>query len=113
MNIADSLNPAELDMIYKAFGIELSEAYTPSLTEEIEWLCGLVTAEHIWDAMWRFGIVIDNDTPLMAESLAGYWNPTGSLRTRADYYVPSDHLEEVSVFNPPVSGASWDARPIA
>lgn len=126
--IADSLSPAELDMIHKAFGLDiLDQGYTPSLMEEVEWLCGLTSGEHLWDAMWRFGIIIDGDTNLVTESLNGFWNPDGSLRTRARYYVPDDYDTEiptiqlnrsriedpmVSLDSPPIDGAAWDARSI-
>jgi len=115
--LADSLSPAELDMIYKAFGLDMADiGYTPSLMEEIEWLVGFTTSEHLWDAMWRFGIVIDNDTPLQAESLTGYWNPEGSLRVRAAYYVPDDYDTEIPLVSldlPPISGAAWDSKGVA
>ena len=116
--IADSLSPAELDMVYKAFGLDLlddSPAYytEADLLKEVEWEVGLVTGSHLWDAMWRFGIVIDNDTALVTESLAGYWNPEGSLRCRADYYVPNDYDTEVSLIDldhPPMEDVAWDSK---
>jgi hypothetical protein len=114
-SIADSLSPAELDMVTKAFGFGVLEesSWTPSLMEEIEWLVGLTTGQHLWDAMWRFGIVIDNDTMESAESLTGYWNPEGSIHNRAGYYVPCDYDTEipmVSLDTPPINGAAWDSK---
>ena len=116
----DMLDPTQLAELYKAFkaealdfanaGFGRSEA---NLLEEIEWLVGFTTGEHLWDAMWRFGIVVDNDTALVTESLAGYWNPEGSLRVRADYYVPNDYDTEVSLIDldhPPMEDVAWDSK---
>lgn len=115
--IADSLSPAELDMIYKAFGLEAADiGRTPSLMEEIERLVGLTTSTHLWKAMWLFGIIVDDDTMESAESLKGYWNPTGSINNRAGYYVPDDYDTEiplVSLDSPPISGAAWDSKGVA
>jgi len=108
--IADSLNPKELAAIAQSFGLDMDESdYVssdePFITDEyLERHHGMVTSDHLWTTAWRFGIVIDNDTPLIAESLKGYWNPTGSLTSRAGYYVPDDYDTEiplVSLDNPP------------
>lgn len=105
--IADSLSPEELMAFAQSFGLETEQSdYLPEFMTP-EWLeqkLGFCTSDYLWDAMWRFGIVVDNDTKLCAESLAGYWNPEGSLRSRAGYYVPCDYdttIQTVSLDNPP------------
>jgi hypothetical protein len=72
--IQDSLSPVELAEIAQSFGLELEASdYQQGAFIEDEWLermMGMVTSSHLWDAMWRFGIVLDDD---LAD---GYWMPT-------------------------------------
>ncbi len=77
--IADSLSPAELDMVHKAFGFDLGidpEGYVEEfLSEErAEQTVGLRTGEWLWHTAWLFGIVVDDGL---------------------NYYVPDDFDTEV------------------
>jgi hypothetical protein len=72
--IQDSLSPEQLAEVAQSFGLDLEASdYIEGAFIEDEWLesrMGFVTGEHLWDAMWRFGIVLDED---LAD---GYWMPT-------------------------------------
>ena len=118
MMMQDMLDPTQLAELYKAFKAEALDfvATGDDLLKEIEWLVGFTTGEHLWDAMWRFGIVLDDDTAQSSESLTGYWNPTGSIHNRAGYYVPCDYdieIPTVSLDSPPTVDASWDSKGVA
>ena len=87
---------------FQAFGLDY-------LGPERDW--PLSEAERIWEMLWLYGIIIDDD--LKTERLAGYWNPEGSLISRADYYVPDDEDTEypiISLDQPPMEAVAWDAK---
>lgn len=114
--IADLLQPAELAELEQAFRLETAH-FTSGASDwnDDDWIeshMGLVTASHLWDAMWRFGIVLDDDCAKV-RNLGDYWRPDGSLET--GYYVPCDYDTKVSVISidhPPTEDAAWDARPL-
>jgi hypothetical protein len=72
--IADSLAPEVLEQLGATFLEGIDEYMGPAkgwdCSEYIEQTIGLVTGEHIWDALWRFGVVVDDDL---------------------SWYMPSDH----------------------
>ncbi len=103
--IADSLSPRELADLAQSFGLETTiDDYIPQEFISDEWLesrMGMVTSDHLWDAMWRFGIVLDDDCAKV-HTLGSLWRPDGKLET--GYYVPTDYDVEiplVSLDNPP------------
>lgn len=104
--IADSLSPAELADLAQSFGLDMSaEDYMDSssfITDEwLERYHGMVTSDHMWDAMWRFGIVLDNDR---MERLTGYWVDPDTGSRHCGYYVPDDYdttIPTVSLDSPP------------
>lgn len=77
--IADTLSPRELADLAQSFGLDTVasdyEDHVFMSDEYLEHHHGVVTSEHIWDAMWRFGIVVDDDL---------------------SYYVPDDYDTMVS-----------------
>ena len=91
--IADSLAPEVLAELGSAFILDLMEIEsTTDISEADDWIeqaMGFVTGGHLWDAMWRFGIVLDDD---VAVGLGQYWQPDGVWEQ--GYYVPSDVLSE-------------------
>lgn len=91
-SIADSLAPEVLEQLGQAFRLELEDLEAVAsgyrnLEDHIEDMMGFVTSSHLWDAMWRFGIVLDDDAAKVY-NLGNYWRPDGSLEQ--GYYVPSD-----------------------
>jgi hypothetical protein len=114
--IADALSPATLDEIEQAFRLEVQRHISEAdmdFEDEIESLMGFVTSSHLWDAMWRFGIILDDDAAKVS-SLGNYWrDEDGRLDTR--YYVPDDfdtQIPLVSVDCPPTVDVAWDAKPL-
>ena len=100
----DSLSPEELAALAQSFGLEDVEAIDyceGSFIEDeyLERLMGYCTSQYLWDAMWRFGIVLDEDYARV-QSLGNYWRPDGVFH-RNTYYVPDDYLSEISIDNPP------------
>lgn len=90
--IADSLSPSEIASLEQAFRLEIAEHQAQDLRpefgmhREIETLMGFVTGEYLWYSAWLYGIVVDDDL---------------------SYYVPSDHLVEVTYIDldsPPLEG---------
>lgn len=78
--IADTLSPRELADLAQSFGLDMTEDDyrddTVFMTDEwLERNHGVVTGEHLWDAAWRFGIIVDDDL---------------------SYYVPDDYDTVVS-----------------
>ncbi len=66
-SIADSLAPEVLEQLGTAFRQSLDEveAIVTSGYNDIEdtveqWL-GFTTGEYLWDTLWRFGIIVDDD----------------------------------------------------
>lgn len=59
---------------------------------------GLVTGEHQWDVLWRFGLVLDDDTAAQ-RSCGDLWRPNG--RIESSWYVPDDEDTPISIDNPP------------
>ena len=51
----------------------------------IDQTVGLVTGRHIWDALWRFGLIEDE----AVTRLGCLWQPDGHIEN--DYYIPDDH----------------------
>ena len=68
---------------------------------------GLVTGQHVWDALWRFGIILDDDAAKVV-NLGSFWRPEGTLDTR--YYVPDDDDTPISIDHPPSVDVAWDAK---
>ena len=103
-SVADSLAPEELRALEQAFRLEIEEQQCANNPDTyIESLLGFVSSAYLWDRMWRFGIVVDNDIPRL-ESLQGFWVDQDSGSRRADYYVPSDYditIPLVSIDCPP------------
>ena len=90
--IADSLSPMELANIAQSFGLDaepLDYVDGEFLTDEyLERELGYCTSAYLWDAAWRFGIVVDNDCPM--QGLFGFYkNPDDPWD--GSYYVPCDH----------------------
>lgn len=82
-SIADSLAPEVLEQLGREFRLSLNDVIAEAhsfgmfdIDDHIEDMMGMVTGEHLWHAMWLFGIVVDDDM---------------------SYYVPSDHLVEVEL----------------
>lgn len=62
--VQDSLSPEILAQLAQSFGLsfEASDYVTDEFVEEwIESRMGFVTGEHLWDALWRFGVIVDDD----------------------------------------------------
>ena len=64
--IQDSLSPENLAAIAQSFGLSLDASdYSPKgeflQDNEVHDMMGMVTGAHIWDALWRFGVVVDDD----------------------------------------------------
>lgn len=81
--VQDSLSPEALAEIAQSFGLDLQPSDYVTEEEFIteEWLqakLGMVTSSHLWDAMWLFGIVVDDDL---------------------SYYVPDDFDTTVSIID--------------
>ena len=91
--IQDSLSPEFLAELAQSFGLDYSPrdymtqgsfiegiGYANDDTtegyDEVEQLVGWTTGEHLWDALWRFGVVIDDDL---------------------DWYIPDDYDTVVSL----------------
>jgi len=96
--IADSLSPRDLADLAQSFGLDVSPLdYVEGefLSDEyLERYLGTVTSQHLWEAAWRFGIVVDNDAPMTG--LYGYYHPEDDSYP-GSYYVPDDFDTMVSV----------------
>lgn len=94
-SIQDSLSPEILAQLAQSFGLDLeaTDYFLDDFVEEyIESRMGFVTGEHLWDALWRFGVIVDDD---------GEW------------YIPDDEDTEiplVSIDSPPKVAVAWDAK---
>jgi hypothetical protein len=73
------------------------------IPDEIGEWDSLVTGEHLWHALWLFGLIEDQ----AVTRLGNLWMPDGRIEN--DYYIPDDEDTsiEVTLFNPP----KVDARP--
>jgi hypothetical protein len=96
--VQDSLSPEILAELAQSFGLELqaSDYITDGdlIYDEIERMVGLTSGEYLWDAMWRFGIVVDDDVARQ-RSCGDLWRPDGHIAS--GYYVPDDYDTEVSL----------------
>lgn len=107
--LADFVGPETVKEMIRAFG---SDVVIPQPVEDgvedISSPVGLVTGEHIWDMLWRFGIVVDNDVQRQ-RSCGDLWRPDGRIAN--GYYIPDDEDTEYpcySIDSPPPKVA-WDA----
>jgi hypothetical protein len=64
------------------------------IEDEVERMVGFTTGEHLWDAMWRFGLVEDKDV-VQQRNCGNLWRPDGRIAN--GYYVPDDDDTEVSL----------------
>jgi len=112
--IADSLGPQFLRELSDANllpspvedGVTDIE-YISEADEYINQTVGLTTGEHLWDALWRFGIILDDDAAKVV-NLGSFWRPERTLDSR--YYVPDDEDTEISIDHPPKVDVAWDAK---
>jgi len=111
--IADSLGPEFLqelldnNLLPSPDEVGMMDINDDIIDEFIHQAVGLVTAEHLWDALWRFGIILDDDAAKVI-NLGSFWRPEGTLDTR--YYVPDDDDTEISIDHPPSEDVAWDAK---
>ena len=95
--IADSLSPIELATIAQSFGLDMQPSdyvtVEPVFCEDwIDRMMGYCTSEYLWDTLWRFGIVVDNDCPM--QGLYGFYkNPDDPWD--GSYYIPDDYDTEI------------------
>jgi hypothetical protein len=116
--IQDSLSPDQFEALAQVFDLDEEDFHWveggPFIEDEwLEALMGFITSSHLWDAMWRFGIVLDDDAAKVVR-LGSYWRPDGGLLDTR-YYVPDDYDTTVScidIDHPPMEDAAWDARPV-
>ena len=110
--IADSLAPEVLEMITDEFLMELDDYVATTFggwdcdDTLSEWL-GYRTGASLWDAMWRFGIIVDDDIT----NLGCLWQPNGVIAN--GYYVPDDDdtsVPLVTIDQPPSVAVAWDAK---
>lgn len=83
--IQDSLSPEQLAALAQSFGLEIMACeYTTEgeflQDSEVHDMMGMVTGEHLWDAVWRFGIVVDDD---LNWYMPDDYDTTVSLRSEA------------------------------
>ncbi len=87
--IADCLAPEVLAQLGQTFCEGLEEFIDPiqgwDCGDWIESRMGFTTSEHLWDALWRFGVIVDEGT--LTESTID--NPKGIAGL--GWYMPSDH----------------------
>ena len=96
--IQDSLSPEILAEIAQSFGLDYSPldylTVGSFIEDEVERMVGFTTGEHLWDTMWRFGLVEDKDV-VQQRSCGNLWRPDGRIAN--GYYVPDDDDTEVSL----------------
>jgi len=95
--LADSLSPAELDMIHKAFGFDFDEDYSGEfLTEDqLQRELGMVDQWHLWHSLWLFGVVLDDDKDYYLDPSAEGWSM--NIDRQLGWYIPDDYDTEVEI----------------
>jgi hypothetical protein len=90
--ICDSLSPAELDMIHKAFGFDLDDwSYDGEFLtdEQADQMVGLKDASHLWHSLWLFGIVLDDDKDYYRNPDSEGWSM--NIDHQLGWYIPDDY----------------------
>jgi hypothetical protein len=103
---ADAIGPEMLKELQATFG---SDVVIPPHSDEVRECGGYTTGEYLWDTLWRFGIVVDNDVASQ-RSCGDLWRPDGRIAN--GYYVPDDEdtsIEVYSIDNPPPK-VDWSAK---
>jgi hypothetical protein len=111
--IADSLGPqflkelSDANLLPSVSEGDMTDIEDDIFDDYIRQTVGLTTGEHLWDALWRFGIILDDDAAKVV-NLGSFWRPERTLDTR--YYVPDDLDTEISIDHPPSVDVAWDAK---